>query len=73
MSSHLKGPIVTQADILAGLRGLGITPGVGLMVHSSLQSFGHVVGGAATVTRPLMEARPTGTLLLPSLITGRAF
>ncbi len=74
MSSHLKGPVVTQADILAGLRDLGITPGVGLMVHSSLQSFGYVAGGAATVIAALMEAvTASGTLLLPSFNHGAPF
>lgn len=59
--------MVTKADILAGLRELGITPGLGLMVHTSLKSFGTVEGGPKTVIEALMAAvTPEGTLLMPS-------
>jgi len=59
--------MVTKADILAGLRELGITPGCGLMVHSSLKSFGTVQGGPKTVIEALMAAVTSeGTLLMPS-------
>ncbi len=60
-------PSVTKAGILAGLRALGVLPGCGLMVHSSLKSFGHVQGGAQAVVEALMEAvSEQGTLLMPS-------
>jgi aminoglycoside 3-N-acetyltransferase len=59
--------MVNKADILASLREIGIRPGSGLMVHSSLKSFGYVQGGAQTVIAALMEAlTPEGTLLMPS-------
>jgi aminoglycoside 3-N-acetyltransferase len=67
-------PTVTGADIVAGLRELGLTAGAGVMVHSSLKSFGRVEGGARTVIAALMEViTPDGTLLFPSFNHGRAF
>jgi len=58
---------LTPADILAGLRLLGIQPGFRLIAHSSLRSFGTVEGGALTVIQALMEAvTPQGTLLMVS-------
>ena len=60
-------PIVTQPDIVSGLRRLDIRAGMGLIVHSSLKSFGHVEGGAETVIAALMEVLTLdGTLLMPS-------
>jgi aminoglycoside 3-N-acetyltransferase len=71
-TSHI--PTVTGADIIAGLRELGLTPGAGVMVHSSLKSFGRVEGGARTVIAALMELiTPAGTLVMPSFNHGRAF
>ena len=65
---------VTKQDILSGLNRLNITPGMGLMVHSSLKSFGRVEGGARTVIEALMEAiTPEGTLLMPSFNHGAPF
>ena len=65
---------VTQAEISAGLRGLGLTPGCGVIVHSSLKSFGHVEGGPQAVIAALMEVlTPEGTLLMPSFNHGAAF
>ncbi len=40
---------------------------MGVVVHSSLRSFGHLLGGASAVIAALMEAlTPDGTLLMPS-------
>jgi len=65
---------VTREDIMAGLRALGIGAGAGIMVHSSLRSFGRVEGGARTVIEALMQVlTPDGTLLLPSFNHGKAF
>ncbi|MBN2470456.1 MAG: AAC(3) family N-acetyltransferase [Anaerolineae bacterium] len=59
---------LTQADLTADLRALGIRPGMLLLVHSSLSSLGHVTGGAETVIAALLEALgPEGTLLAPTL------
>lgn len=67
MTPPARTPVVTKAGILAGLRSLGVLPGSGLMVHSSLKSFGHVQGGAQAVIEALMEAvTEQGTLLMPS-------
>jgi aminoglycoside N3'-acetyltransferase len=60
--------------IIAGLRELGLRPGDGVMVHSSLKSFGHVEGGPQTVVEALMAVlTPQGTLLMPSFNHGAAF
>lgn len=59
--------MVTKADIIAGLQKLGLPPGSGLVVHSSLKSFGLVEGGPAAVIAALMEhLTPEGTLLMPT-------
>lgn len=58
---------VTQADIVTGLSGLGLSAGDMVMVHSSLSSFGYVEGGAPTVVRALLEIlTETGTLIVPT-------
>jgi len=63
-----------RADIIQGLRALGVQPGMGLMVHSSLRSLGHVEGGAATVVAALMDVlTPEGTLVMPSFNHGVPF
>ena len=65
---------VTREDIITGLRQLGLRAGDGVMVHSSLSSFGPVTGGAQTVIDALMEViTPQGTLLMPSFNHGHAF
>ena len=56
---------LTQQDILAGLRALGVKPGMVVMAHSALSSFGEVAGGADAVIDALIEAvGPQGTLLV---------
>lgn len=65
---------VTRDDIISGLRQLGMSAGDGIVVHSSLKSFGHVAGGAQTVIEALMEVlTPQGTLVMPSFNHGTAF
>ncbi len=59
--------VLTQDHIAIHLRRLGVQPGDVLMIHSSLRSMGHVVGGAPTVVDALLEVLgPTGTLVGPS-------
>jgi aminoglycoside N3'-acetyltransferase len=54
-------------QIAGGLRRIGLAAGMGVMVHSSLKSFGHVEGGAPAVIGALMDVlTESGTLLLPS-------
>lgn len=65
---------VTKQRIVSGLRELGLAPGAGVMVHSSLRSFGHVEGGARTVVAALREVlTPSGTLMMPSFNHGAPF
>jgi aminoglycoside N3'-acetyltransferase len=67
-------PRVDKADIVAGLRSLGLPSAAGVIVHSSLKSFGHVEGGAQTVVEALIEVvTAAGTLLMPSFNHGAAF
>jgi len=65
---------ITREDIVKCLRKLGLTQGVGVMVHSSLKSFGFVKGGAQTVIEALMEVITLkGTLMMPSFNHGAPF
>ncbi len=65
---------VTYACLVEGLRDLGLRAGIGVVVHSSLSSFGHVEGGPGTVIRALMDIlTPEGTLLMPSFNHGAPF
>ncbi len=58
---------VTRAEIVAGLREVGLQPGDLVQVHSSLSSFGYVEGGAEAVVDALLEAvGPEGTLMVPT-------
>jgi len=59
---------VTRQDIVAGLVRLGLGSGDLALVHSSLSSFGHVVGGADAVIDALLETvGPRGTIAMPTL------
>ncbi|NMB26146.1 MAG: AAC(3) family N-acetyltransferase [Firmicutes bacterium] len=63
-----KTPSVTKQDIIKGLQELGLKLGDGLLVHSSLSSFGHVVGGADAVIDALLEVvGEEGIVLVPTL------
>ena len=65
---------IKKEDIVAGLRSLGLASGEGVVVHSSLKSFGRVDGGAETVIAALMQViMAEGTLLMPSFNHGGAF
>lgn len=58
--------MVNRGDLDSGLQRLGVEPGDFLEVHSSLSSFGRVVGGAATVVDALMGAvGQKGAILMP--------
>lgn len=74
MSDTHPTPIVDKHALTYGLHKLGVRAGMGLIVHSSLRSFGHVAGGAQTVVDALMEViTADGTLLLPSFNHGTPF
>jgi aminoglycoside N3'-acetyltransferase len=56
---------VSRQDIEDGLRELGLATGDAVEVHSSLSSFGHVDGGAATVVDALMGVvGESGTIVM---------
>ena len=59
--------VVTQTDIIAGLRALGLESGAMVQVHSSLSSFGYVEGGPEAVVDAFLEVLgPEGTLMVPT-------
>jgi aminoglycoside 3-N-acetyltransferase len=65
---------LTRRDIADALGALGLRAGMGVNVHSSLRSFGHVAGGAPTVIGALQDVLTTeGTLLMPSFNHGQPF
>ncbi|MHC4713692.1 MAG: AAC(3) family N-acetyltransferase [Planctomycetota bacterium] len=65
-------PTVTRADIVAGLRRVGLRRGDRVNIHSSLSSFGMVEGGAQTVILALLEILgPEGTLMMPTFSQGK--
>ena len=66
--------VIGFEDLCHGFRSLGLHAGSGVMVHASLSSFGHVLGGARTVIDALMEVvTPEGTLMMPSFNHGGPF
>ncbi len=59
---------VTKEDIESGLRELGLNKGDVVLVHSSLSSFGCVMGGADAVIDALLEVvGDEGTIMVPTL------
>ncbi|MCH4208438.1 MAG: AAC(3) family N-acetyltransferase [Solobacterium sp.] len=57
----------TKDDLVNALRKLGVGPGQILEVHSSLSTFGYLIGGARTVVDALMEiAQDGGTIIMPT-------
>jgi len=64
-------PHVTQDDILAGLREVGLGEGDVVLVHSSLSAFGRVDGGADAVIDALLDAvGESGTVVVPTFTWG---
>ncbi|MFI7406697.1 aminoglycoside N(3)-acetyltransferase [Streptomyces sp. NPDC049541] len=59
--------VVTRSALAEGLTGLGIRPGATVIAHTSLSSFGYVVGGAHSVLLALRDTLgPQGTLVMPA-------
>jgi aminoglycoside N3'-acetyltransferase len=66
--------VVTRADIVAGIRSLGVRPSDLVIAHSSYKSFGPsgVEGGPRTVAEALVESvSPGGSAFLPTFTYGR--
>jgi aminoglycoside 3-N-acetyltransferase len=58
---------ITRSELASAFRGLGLRPGTGVMVHSSLGSLGHVEGGADTVVDALLDSVGSdGTVVVPT-------
>ena len=58
---------ITKKDIVDKLRKIGLKQGDHIIVHSSLSSFGKVIGGADSVIDALIEAvRKEGTVIVPT-------
>jgi aminoglycoside N3'-acetyltransferase len=63
---------ITKEDIKSGLQTLGVKEGSLLGAHSSLSSFGHVMGGADTVLEALFETvGQTGTIVMSTYLLSR--
>ena len=65
----IAGPkTVTKEDIKSALEKLGVEKGMILEVHSSLKSFGKVIGGAQSVIDALKETvTEEGSIFMPAL------
>jgi aminoglycoside 3-N-acetyltransferase len=58
---------VTEAQLLLGLRALGVRPGDTLVVHAAMSRMGWVCGREQAVVRALIRAvGPLGTLVMPA-------
>lgn len=59
--------VLTYAEILTGLRDLGLSEGDRVLVHSSMTALGKVEGGADAVIDALLEAvGPKGLVVVPT-------
>jgi len=66
-NSDRKEKGLTKAEIVAGLRQVGLKEGDVTLVHSAMRTFGYVEGGADTVVDALLEVLgPGGTLVVPA-------
>lgn len=58
---------VHRTQLATDLTSLGVTPGMTIMVHTSLKSLGWVIGGEQAVLEALRDAvGPAGTLVMPA-------
>src|ERR687893_2931965 len=56
--------LVARSRLARDLRELGLVPGEMVMVHCRMSALGHVVGGAETVVRALLDAVGSGGTLV---------
>lgn len=67
MSEKIPERMIIPQQIEAGLRELGVTPGMTLVVHSALKKIGWIPGGALSVVQALLAVLgPNGTLVMPA-------
>ncbi|WP_211746502.1 AAC(3) family N-acetyltransferase [Paenibacillus sp. Marseille-Q4541] len=68
MADAIREKPVTRSEISEGLRNLGVKPGMTILVHSSMKSFGGwVPGGPPAVVLALQDViGPDGTLVMPT-------
>jgi aminoglycoside 3-N-acetyltransferase len=64
--SEAERPRVSNRDIITGLERFGLPADAVVMVHSSLKSFGYVVGGARSVVDALRQVCGTVVMLAGS-------
>lgn len=65
-SKKIVTTVLTKKDLMKNFIELGVKPGMILEVHSSLSSFGYVVGGAQTVVDALIDVVGySGTIVMP--------
>ena len=69
-TANLEKPIFTSGKIFEdALKQLGVFPGIRMVVHSSLSSFGDFEGGAKNLCRILCKmVSEDGTLMMPGLV-----
>ncbi len=59
---------VSQADLEAGLRAVGLPTGGDVIVHTAMSAFGQMLGGASAVIDALHAVLgPEGTLVVPTM------
>lgn len=62
-----RNTLITQAEITAGLRAVGVHSGMTLLVHTAMSQLGWVCGGASAVILALEDAvGEGGTLMMPA-------
>ena len=62
-------PKVSKQDILIAFQEVGVKPSDIVLIHSSLKSFGHVIGGPVSVIDAAKEAvGGNGTVVFPTLV-----
>src|SRR5919112_906881 len=58
------GMLVTRSRLARDLKRLGVRSGEAVMVHCRMSALGHVLGGAESVVRALLDALgPEGTIM----------
>jgi aminoglycoside 3-N-acetyltransferase len=60
----VEGMLLTHSQLARELETLGLRPGGVVMVHCRMSALGHVIGGAETIVRAVLDAlEPEGTIM----------